>query len=604
MSLISSLKKFAAVLAVPVIVGAPMQAMAAPIVVKPPVTSPTTTTSTINTGAKVSFTFDDGLSSAYTSAAPALAAYGYTGTDYVITGCVGMTKSPNTCHANEDTTYMTWAQVQALQNTYHWEIGSHTVDHACLASGPAQDPDDCSPPYGGLTTAQVDAELANSKAALAANGINATDFAPPYGDYGKPSLAEIAKYYNSSRGFADTGLNSAPYNQYILRDEIATGGVSLATLEGYVNQAIANNQWLVLVFHNIETKASSDPDDYEYSTANLSALAAYIHSKAVPVVNVNTGLISGTNMLSNPSFDSGMAGWTTDSPSNVTLNSSNNGNYPSSANSVLMTSSTKDVHLFSSQVPVTPGSTYMLQNFMNITSLTTGSLSYYIDEYNSNGTWISGQYKLGVSFPWPQTEGFSYTPSSSNVAYASLQVVVPANSGISAYLDNFQWIQTSGTVAPPPVQTNLMPNGTFDAGISQGWTTDAPANIVADAGNNGSPANPVNSVKMTATSTSANTHLFSPKITLVAGKTYTISSYVNVKQLNSGEIGFYIDEYNASGAWISGKYITGARAVGTSTVTFQYTPTSSSVASASLQFILMGNSGIVAYIDNVSWIQN
>ncbi|HET6863880.1 MAG TPA: carbohydrate binding domain-containing protein, partial [Candidatus Saccharimonadales bacterium] len=144
--------------------------------------------------------------------------------------------------------------------------------------------------------------------------------------------------------------------------------------------------------------------------------------------------------------------------------------------------------------------------------------------------------------------------------------------------------------------------GTFDAGISQGWTTDDPVNIVADANNNGSPANPVNSVKMTATT--VNKHLFSPKITLTSGKTYNISTYVNIKQLTSGEVGFYIDEYDANGNWISGQYITGARAIGTSTVSFNYTPTSTNVRSASLQVILVGNSGIVAYVDNVAWVQN
>src|SRR5438105_14429313 len=84
--------------------------------------------------AKVSFTFDDGLTSTYANAAPTLAKYGFTGTDYVITGCVGMTTAPNTCRANTDTTYMTWAQVQALQNSYGWEIGSHTIKHSCLAT--------------------------------------------------------------------------------------------------------------------------------------------------------------------------------------------------------------------------------------------------------------------------------------------------------------------------------------------------------------------------------------------------------------------------------------------------------------------------------------
>src|SRR5256885_1852373 len=63
--------------------------------------------------AQVSFTFDDGLASAYTQAAPTLAKYGLSGTNYVITNCVGMTKVPNTCRANTTLPYMTWAQVQA-----------------------------------------------------------------------------------------------------------------------------------------------------------------------------------------------------------------------------------------------------------------------------------------------------------------------------------------------------------------------------------------------------------------------------------------------------------------------------------------------------------
>jgi hypothetical protein len=229
-------------------------------------------------------------------------------------------------------------------------------------------------------------------------------------------------------------------------------------------------------------------------------------------------------------------------------------------------------------------------------------MGYYVDEFDANGSWVSGQYKQSVSFPWPQTAGFEYKPTSANVKNARLQVIVPANSGILAYVDNFQWINENIAVTPPPAQTNLVANGTFDAGISGGWATNAPTSIVADSANNGSPANPVNSVKMTATTT--NKHLFSPKVVLVAGKSYSLSTFANIKSLTSGEIGFYMDEYDANGNWISGKYVTGARAVGTSTVSFQYTPTSVNVKSASLQIILVGNSGILAYIDNIHWYLN
>jgi len=556
-------------------------------------------TTSIAPTAKISFTFDDGLNSAVATAAPTLAKYGFTGTDYVITNCVGMTTVPNTCLANQDAAYMTWAQVQSLQNTYGWEIGSHTVDHECLASNATIDPGDCQ--TSSLTTAQVDAELANSKTTLAANGINATDFASPYGDYNQSVLTEIAKYYASHRGFADTGYNASPNNNYILRDQHIEGNVTVATVEGYINQAIANKQWLVLSFHDILAKASTNPDDYQYSTANLDAIAAYVKSKGIAVVNVRDGLVTGTNLLSNSSFDSGMTGWTTDTPANIKLDTGNNGSYPSPTNSVALIATTKNVHLFSPKVTVNPNTTYMLQSFMNLKNVSAGyALGYYIDEYDANGNWISGQYKQSVSFPWAQTEGFEYKPTSTRVATSSLQVIVPGNSAIQAYVDNFQWYDENAAT-PPPTVTNLVSNGTFDSGISGGWTTDSPATVLADASNNGSPANPVNSVSMTATT--KNTHLFSPKVSVASTKSYTVNTYVNIKQLSSGEIGFYMDEYDASGNWISGKYVTGARSAGTNTVSFTYTPSSANVASASLQIICVGNSGIVAYVDNVVWTQ-
>ena len=553
----------------------------------------------INVGAKISFTFDDGLNSALTQAGPTLAKYGFSATNYVITGCIGMITIPNTCRANTDAVYMNWDQVSALKNNYGWEIGSHTVTHPYLAS---KDATDGQPK--NLTSAQVVAELANSKNTLSTHGINATSFSSPYGDYNQTVLAQIAKYYTSNRGYADVGYNTAPYNDYIIRDQQVQAGVSVATVKGYIDQAVANKQWLVLTFHDIMTNASTNPDDYQYNTADLDQIAAYVKSKNIPVINISEGLANGNNLLANPSFENGLnSGWTTDSSTNFTLNSSNNGSQPSSTNSVMMTSNiTKNVHLFSPSVIVNPNSTYILKNFINITKLTTGSVGYYIDEYNANGSWISGQYKLSVSFPWSQTVGFEYKPTSINVTSARLQIILPVNSGVTAYIDNFLWINKDNATVTPPVQANLLTNGTFDNGISNGWTTNGTGNIVADSGNNGSPANPNNSVKMTATT--QNTHLFSPKTTVNFGNTYSLSTYINIKQLTSGEVGFYVDEYDMNGNWISGKYITGARSVGSSTISFQYAPTSSNVKTASLQIILVGNSGITAYIDNVIWTKN
>jgi peptidoglycan/xylan/chitin deacetylase (PgdA/CDA1 family) len=548
-------------------------------------------------GPLVSFTFDDGALSALTQAAPTLQKYGLTGTNYVPTGCVGMTTVPNTCRADTDVPYMTWAQIQQLQNTYGWEIGSHTVTHQCLVSVG----NDCQATK--LTPAQVDAELANSKAALAANGINATAFAPPYGDYDMTAVAQIAKYYTSMRGFADTGNNIWPLGDYLLRNiPVQERTTTVATLKAKVDEAITNKTWAVFTFHDIRPNPSQTPDDYQYGTAELDQLAAYVQTKVaaglIKNVNVSKGLVEGTpNKMPNPTFNNALGdGWRTDAPATITADAANNGSYPDSAKSVKLVSGATTGHLFSPTLPVTPATNYMFKAFLNVASISTGEVGFYVDEYNAAGQWISGQFRKRENSRWVESMNFAYTPSSTNVASASLQIWV-TGTGITAYVDNVQMLAAGAETTPPP-PSNLVAKGTFDAGISSGWTTDSATTIVADAANHGSPANPVNSVKLTATT--ANKHLFSPQVAVTPG-TYKIAGYLNVAARTSGEVGFYIDEYNAAGQWISGQYKLGVTAAGVTNVDLTYSPSTTAVAKASVQVIVQGNSGVQAYFDDVRW---
>jgi peptidoglycan/xylan/chitin deacetylase (PgdA/CDA1 family) len=548
--------------------------------------------------AKISFTFDDGLTSALTQAQPTLTKYGLTGTNYVISRCVGMSTAPNTCHANTDASYMTWAQVKQLQAA-GWEIGSHTMTHPYLASSDATDGQP-----NVLTPVQVEQELSQSKADFAAQGIVTNAFASPYGDYTSATLAQIAKYYTSHRGFADQNNNIWPYNDYLLNDMPVQAGVTVAQVKAKIDAAIAGKYWLVLTMHNIKTSPSSNPDDYEYSTNSLDQIAAYVKSKQtaglITPVNISNGLVtSDTNLLPNSSFDGGIAGgWTTDTTSTIVANAANNGNMPSPARSVSLTGAAINGHLFSPIIDVDPNTTYMLKNYLNVTKLSGGEVGFFIDEYDAGGNWLSGQYKNGERGVFAESFNFSYKPTAAAVKKARLQVIVTANSGAAAFFDNPQWFALS-SVAPPPAPTNLVANGNFDAGIANGWTTDAATNITKDTANHGSPANPVNSVLLKATT--KNIHLFSPKITVDPVKTYNVISYVAMQQITSGEVGFYIDEYDAAGNWISGQYKTGVRGVSTGDVNLAYKPTSANVKNASLQVIVTANSGITAYYDDARW---
>ncbi|MNR40764.1 hypothetical protein D3C85_1590860 [compost metagenome] len=115
--------------------------------------------------------------------------------------------------------------------------------------------------------------------------------------------------------------------------------------------------------HDIRVNPSTDPDDYQYSTANLDRIAAYVKSKQnaglITPVNISKGIVtSDTNLLPNSSFDSGIGeGWTTDAAVNVTKDTANNGSMPSPTNSIKFTSSASNSHLFSPQVAVDANTT-------------------------------------------------------------------------------------------------------------------------------------------------------------------------------------------------------------------------------------------------------
>jgi len=566
----------------------------------------TTTPSTVNNAlptAKISFTFDDGLASTYTQAFPALSANGLTGTDYVTTGCVGMTTATNTCRANDSTPYMSWTQIKALQAA-GWEIGSHTVTHPYLATSDATDGQP-----NVLTPAQVTTELVKSKSDLAAQGINATAFASPYGDYNGAVLAQIAKYYTSQRGFADQNNNDWPYNDYIINDYHVEGKTTTTQVQAKIDDAIANKRWLVLTFHDIKTRASNNADDFEWSTANLKVVAAYVKAKITAGVLANTTITKGqlsstTNLLPNASFNNGLAdGWTTNSPSLVTSDSANNGSYPDPTKSIRMQSpASGGAYLFSPKIAVNSNNTYAFKNYIYMQSFGSGEISIYADEYDVYGNWISGKYLGGDRRAFAENFNYSYKPTSVAVATVSLQIGA-TGAGINAYLDNVQLFATQIDTAPtpPPVSTNLISNGGFDSGFT-GWTTDNTAGITLDSSGNGSTNNSTNSAKLTAATT--NKHLFSPKVSADSTKTYTVSSYLNLKTILSGEVGFYVDEYDVNGNWISGQYKTGVRTVRNGDVTISYVPSSVNVKSASLQVIVVGNSGILAYFDDVRWYQN
>ena len=149
----------------------------------------------------------------------------------------------------------------------------------------------------------------------------------------------------------------------------------------------------------------------------------------------------------------------------------------------------------------------------------------------------------------------------------------------------------------PAKGTNVFSNGTFGQNL-QNWTTDKPTSLTIDSSKMGAFPEPANSVKLTSDQSSYS-HLFSSTTTIDPSKTYTLKTFLNVTGITANEIGYYFDEYDQNGNWISGKYILGERNIYLQNRNVTYKPTSLNVRSIRLQIIVPPASGITAYIDNI-----
>jgi hypothetical protein len=141
----------------------------------------------------------------------------------------------------------------------------------------------------------------------------------------------------------------------------------------------------------------------------------------------------------------GNTGWCADDTTNITLDDSSKGDSPT--HSVKFASTTKDIEMASTLISVQYGKSYNISSFLNLAQISGGSFSYYIDEYDSgrNDT-LTGKnipnmpYNVSSTTYGPVSLP-TYTPSSPSVAFARLQFIVKANSGIEAYVDSFKWDQ-------------------------------------------------------------------------------------------------------------------------------------------------------------------
>lgn len=231
---------------------------------------------------------------------------------------------------------------------------------------------------------------------------------------------------------------------------------------------------------------------------------------------------------------------------------------------------------------LSPYSEYRVQVQQVQTGVSTSTVKGYIDSALQSGRWLVLVFHDIKDNPSRNKSSYEY-------ATKDLKTV-------ASYVKS-KGIPVARVSDVPLKGQNLLTNGGFEQGLNN-WSTDTPSSVTVDTLNMGSFPSSANAIKLVS-NTSKTAHLFSSNVSIDASKTYILKSFLNVTSITANEIGYYIDEYDANGNWVSGKYTLAEKNVYVQNRNIQYKPSNSNVRSVRLQIVIPQASNIVAYIDNI-----
>ncbi len=187
----------------------------------------------------LTLTFDDGYASHHETVLPLLEKYAFYGTFYVSSGLLG------------ESGYLTKEQMIELSQRGH-EIGSHCVTHRYLTK---------------LPHFEIEQELLESKQTLGKSSADSDrSFCSAIWENQSRMIARsIKNTYQTSRTIA-RGYNTKNTNRYHIHAFSVLNRTSLTEVEKWIDKAIEENKWVVLVYHHIDATegiVSITPEEFE-----------------------------------------------------------------------------------------------------------------------------------------------------------------------------------------------------------------------------------------------------------------------------------------------------------------------------------------------------
>lgn len=221
----------------------------------------------------VSFTFDDGVATQFTSAKPILDRYLFPATTYVITQAIDPRWS---------SFYMSLPELHELQDASGWEVASHA---ATIAAHNAT--------FAGWTADALEAEFAAVKRWLVRHGFYGGDqFAWPENRFDATALAVASQFFVTARTTLGAGFfhNAVPPEPRLHMAAINLGlGTPLQDMLTNVNACAAAGTWLIFVGHGLGKTASNRTT---WAESDFATLVNHVASKGIPVMTVGDVIAS------------------------------------------------------------------------------------------------------------------------------------------------------------------------------------------------------------------------------------------------------------------------------------------------------------------------
>jgi len=203
-------------------------------------------------GPVITMTFDDGFASNI-EAARLMRGYGYVGSAYIIPEFIGTEN------------YLNQVDIDELAG-FGWDIGGHGKDNLVL-----------------LEPSEVDTHLATMYAYLKEKGYKGGEhYVYPNGGYNLSVRSQVLEYFISARtidGFSQplTEINRSTVNAYTV-----SSSTSISEVINYVERAINDRSWLIIVWHDLNDNPMSD---VEYRYEDFKFLLEYLSKQEVEVLS-------------------------------------------------------------------------------------------------------------------------------------------------------------------------------------------------------------------------------------------------------------------------------------------------------------------------------